>query len=85
MAQRIRPIWQIMTTAVDPTITLTCDECFAILDHLATLAIAGADDKDLKITVHTYLAHCPDCEEYYEQRIEELQAWFERQRMMREA
>ncbi|HEY5573092.1 MAG TPA: hypothetical protein VIK64_08790 [Anaerolineales bacterium] len=87
MSNRIRPFWLVMATANEPgnNVTLTCDECFAILDQLASLAIAGADDKDLKIAVRSYLAHCPDCEEYYEERIEKLEAWLTRQKNMRPA
>lgn len=80
MAQQIRPIWQIMAAASQPggDVTLTCDECFVILDHLAGLALAGAKDRDFKITVRSYLAHCPDCADYYDSRIEEIRAWLDR-------
>jgi hypothetical protein len=57
---------------------LTCYECFAMLEHLANMAIAGADDNDLKIAVQRYLTHCPDCQGYYDERIEALEYWLEK-------
>ena len=87
MAQQIRPIWQIMAAASETggEVTLTCDECFIILDHLAGMALAGAKDRDLKIAVRSYLAHCPDCADYYERRIEGLQSWLNSRKYVRES
>lgn len=86
MAQHIRPFWQIIASAKDSShpVVLTCEECFAILDHLTSLALVGVAEKDLKIAVRSYLAHCPDCEEYYDDRIQQLEAWLDVHRRTRE-
>ena len=71
-----RPIWEILTDAAEPgtEVTLTCDECFVIMEHLADEAIKGVDPETLYRAIRRYIAHCPDCNEHHKQRLAELEA-----------
>jgi hypothetical protein len=76
MPQNQRPIWQILTDAAEPgsEVTLTCDECFAIMEHLADQAVRGVDPDMIHTAIRRYIAHCPDCNEHHKQRLAELEA-----------
>ncbi len=71
-----RPLWQTLAEAAEPgqTITLTCDECFQILEALAEAAAAEADPHGLRRAARRHLAHCPDCRDRHLQRLSELEA-----------
>ena len=71
-----RPIWRILTAAAEPgsEVTLTCDECFAIMEHLAFEAIKGLDQEMIHRAIRRSIAHCPDCTEHHKQRLAELEA-----------
>lgn len=55
------------------TVSLTCDECFAILEYLADEAANGADPRILREAVRRHLEHCPDCREHHRLRLSALQ------------
>lgn len=71
-----RSIWEILTDAAEPgsEVTLTCDECFAIMKHLADEAVKGADPETLHRAIRRHIAHCPDCNEHHKQRLAELES-----------
>ena len=71
-----RPIWQILTDAAEPgsEVTLTCDECFAIMEHLADEVIKGVDPNMIHRAIRRHIAHCPDCTEHHQQRLTELES-----------
>ena len=76
MSYKKRPIWQILTDAAEPgnDITLSCDECFAIMEHLADEAAKGMELEMIHRAIRRYIAHCPDCTEHHQQRLAELEA-----------
>lgn len=76
MSYKNRPIWQILTAAAEPgsEVTLTCDECFAFMEHLADEALKGADSNMIHRAIRRHKAHCPDCTEHHQQRLAELEA-----------
>ena len=76
MLYKNRPIWQILTAAAESgsEITLTCDECFAFMEHLADAAIKGVDPNTIHRAIRRHIAHCPDCTEHHQQRLAELES-----------
>jgi hypothetical protein len=71
----MRPLWQILTSVkgsgnVDK---LTCDECFAFMEHMAEEALSGAEENALQTAIRQHLANCPDCHEHHLKRLEELE------------
>ena len=72
----MRPLWQILITFKDrsPSISLTCDECFLIIEHLADEALAAVKEEDLQTALMQHLEHCPDCQEHHMQRLSDLEA-----------
>jgi hypothetical protein len=75
MALTSRPFWQVLVAADSgEDVTLTCDECFAILEYLAEEAAAAADAQTLQKAAQRHLAHCPDCREHHLRRLRELEA-----------
>jgi hypothetical protein len=63
----MRPFWQILISFREnhKSGTLTCDECFRFMEHLAEEALAGAEQDKLKGAVRKHLKHCPDCQEHH--------------------
>jgi len=53
----VRSLWQLM--AEDPS-TLTCDECFALMEYYAELLTEG--EVHLSPAVIEHLRGCPNCE-----------------------
>jgi len=61
MISACRPLWQVLSVAQPGRdTTLSCDECFAILELLAEAAAAGAHAQTLREAVQRHLTHCPD-------------------------
>jgi predicted anti-sigma-YlaC factor YlaD len=73
MTFRFRPFWQILADSSEAA-TLTCDECFIILEYLADEAAEGADLPTLHRAVQSHLARCPDCRAHHLQRLSKLEA-----------
>ena len=53
--------------------SLTCDECFAILEYLALEALDGAEEEKLEAALRRHLEMCPDCREHHLKRLQKLE------------
>ena len=75
MVRQMRPLWQILISFRENTkaVSLTCDECFQYMEHLAEEALAGADQVTLQEAIKDHLTNCPDCHEHHLQRLEHLE------------
>ena len=74
--QTARPLWQILLLARngDEGVTLTCEDCFLILEYLADTHHKIETDADfLRTIAGKHLSCCPDCGQYYQQRLEQLE------------
>jgi hypothetical protein len=56
----IRPLWQLL---MEDSSDLTCDECFALMQHYAEL-LAGGEASLLPLVIKR-LKGCPNCEAQY--------------------
>ena len=72
------PLWRILLKLGRPDTTLTCDECFVLLEYLADERVQGADLKVLYQAARQHLSHCPGCREHHLERMRELEARFGR-------
>ena len=74
--QTVLPLWQILLRSMNSGdgLTLNCDDCFLILEYLAeTHHGNGADVEILRTIAINHLSCCPDCRQYYLQRLEQLE------------
>ncbi|MGD9092798.1 MAG: hypothetical protein PVF74_08105 [Anaerolineales bacterium] len=55
------------------SLSLTCDECFAVLEYLAMEAMNGAKEMLLKRALQKHLEMCPDCREHHLERLRLLE------------
>ena len=71
----MRPLWQILISFREnnKAVSLTCEECFQYIEHLADEALAGADQVTLQKAIKNHLTNCPDCYEHHLQRLEQLE------------
>ena len=71
----MRPLWQILITLKDSnaSTSLTCDECFLVIEHLVDEALAGVNEEDLKSAIKQHLRHCSECQEHHLQRLSEIE------------
>jgi len=72
----VRPLWQLLLLARNASegVTLSCDDCFLILEYLAdTNHKNGADADFLGMIARKHLSCCPDCRQFYLQRLEQLE------------
>lgn len=53
--------------------TLTCNQCFAIMDLLALALESGIDREQLLLLARRHMAQCPGCRENLLARLEELE------------
>ena len=76
MAQTSRPLWKLLleSAGIGRNTSLTCSDCFAILQYLADASITGVDRMVLLGAARQHLNKCPDCQEYYQQRLDELES-----------
>jgi len=74
----MRSLWQILVAFKDrdQSVSLTCDECFQYMEHIAEEAIAGADQASLRKAVQDHLLICPDCSEHHLSRLEKMEIKF---------
>ena len=74
----MRSLWQILVAFKDrdQSVSLTCDECFQYMEHIAEGAIAGADQASLQKAVQDHLSICPDCSEHHLSRLEKMEIKF---------
>jgi uncharacterized protein with PIN domain len=71
----MRSLWQILITIKnDSTSTsLTCDECFAYMEHLVEEALVGVEEDALKAGIRQHMDHCPDCQNHHLQKLSEME------------
>lgn len=53
---------------------MTCDECFAYVDHFAELTLAGKDADEAYPLVQAHLNRCPDCRAEFEALLDAIRA-----------
>jgi predicted anti-sigma-YlaC factor YlaD len=77
----LTPLWQILLK-LSPNhrkSTITCDECFTVLEFLSELIdtkVINIDQTNivsLDRAVHKHMEHCPHCREHHLQRLQELE------------
>jgi hypothetical protein len=75
VVRQMRPLWQILISFKERSqpVSLSCDECFQYMEHLAEEALAGADKATLQEAIKDHLTNCPDCREHHLQRLEQLE------------
>lgn len=54
-------------------ITLTCDECFLVMEYFVELVLEGVTLDEIKKPLLKHIAHCPDCEEHHLGRLREME------------
>jgi len=75
VVRQMRSLWQILISFRENNnpVSLTCDECFQYMEHLAEEALAGADQTTLQEAIKGHITNCPDCHEHHLQRLEKLE------------
>jgi Zn finger protein HypA/HybF involved in hydrogenase expression len=75
VVRQMRSLWQILISFRENNnpVSLTCDECFQYMEHLAEEALAGADQTTLQEAIKDHLTNCPDCHEHHLRRLEQLE------------
>lgn len=79
---RVRPLWAILLKASRPSRggTLDCDECFSILEYLAdTMHHQNTEVSLLVKTIRQHLSGCPDCRQYFLEKLKHLEQSHEAQ------
>jgi hypothetical protein len=74
----MRSLWQILVAfkEKDHLASLTCDECFRYMEHVAEEAMAGADQASLRKAVRDHLMICPECSEHHLSKLEKMELNF---------
>lgn len=65
-------LWRLLIT-IKSKDSLTCSECFAVLELLAEAADLGSDTRRIKRIARQHLAMCPECQEKIWERILKLE------------
>lgn len=80
-----RPLWKLLLDSINPSVLaqrpLTCGECFLILEYLADLFSQKQNPVSAEVVQQAaqhHLETCPDCQAYYQHRLEELEAYQEK-------
>ena len=70
-----RPLWKLLIQAAMPNSSspLNCADSYAILEYLADMELADNDRQPLLETVQQHLHNCPECRDYYTNRLDELE------------
>lgn len=70
-----RPLWKLLIQATMPnnSTPLNCADNFAILEYLADMELTDNDRQPLLGTVQKHLQNCPECRNYYTNRLDELE------------
>ena len=67
----MQPIWKLLQDLKTGTPgKLDCEECYALLEHLADLAVDGVDEVVLMNAVEAHFRICPQCETHHLERID---------------
>ena len=76
MESDFRSLWQLLleTAVSDSSPSLTCADCFSILEYLADISQDYDDKLHLIQKARQHLAACPDCQSYYQNRLDEMEA-----------
>ena len=53
--------------------SLTCDECFAVMEYFVELVSEGFTLDEIKKPLLKHIAHCPDCQEHHLGRLSEME------------
>ena len=64
-----KPLWQkLLNLALedDKKPTLSCQECYNLMDQYAELLIEGKDPAEVMLLVKEHLEHCSGCDEIFE-------------------
>lgn len=71
----MRALWQVMleTAVPNQNQSLTCGECFQILEYLTDLCGICEDKQALIKVARKHLHQCPDCQTYYEMQLKRLE------------
>ncbi|MEN8173421.1 MAG: hypothetical protein ABFS03_11150 [Chloroflexota bacterium] len=72
MVNRNHSLWQLLllTSDSEKVVSLTCEQCFALLEYDADLLIAGADPDDIRPSVSHHLELCSSCKGQIENWLE---------------
>ena len=70
-----RQLWELLIELeqVETDQSLTCTQCFAIVELLAMAIDLDTDREQLNRLVQRHLARCPGCRQTLWQRLEELE------------
>lgn len=70
-----RPLWKLLIQAAAPnsSLPLNCADSYAILEYLADMELTDNDRQPLLGTVQQHLHGCPECHDYYTNRLDELE------------
>jgi hypothetical protein len=66
-------LWQVLLHAIEPDRpTLSCEECFVLLDYLSDLLASGYKPKEVLSLAEPYLRRCPSCRQEVQQEMMDL-------------
>jgi hypothetical protein len=66
-------LWKVLLQATaNGTSSLSCDECFVLMDHLSDLLAGGYSLQAVLPLAEKYLERCPNCQDEYVQDLQEL-------------
>lgn len=77
----VRSLFEILIQSSKPgeETTLTCDECFVVMEYFVELALEGFTLEEIKKPLLKHIDHCPDCREHHLQKIRDLEEqWIQR-------
>lgn len=68
-------LWELLLKIekFEPDQTLTCMECFSIIELLVVGVELGIEIERLEQLLRKHLAHCPGCQEQITERLKELE------------
>ncbi len=68
-------LWQLLllTSDAKKAVSLTCEQCFALLEYDADLLAAGADPADIRPSVSHHLALCSSCQAQIDDWLDKLE------------
>lgn len=62
----IRPLWQVLVRAAqNDDESLSCDECFVLMDYLSDLLADDIDSEHVLTLADRYLSRCPNCQDEF--------------------
>ena len=75
MDKVIRPLWQLLLLTSDSRVvaSLTCEECFALLEYDADRLAAGADPAEIHPSINRHLALCSSFRTQIDDWLEKLE------------